>query len=1055
MALAALGNSNHPADLVAFHHAALWSPSISTLEIALRHKYLPPLPGLTTTLLRKYRPDLEATTMGHLDGKRQHIQSTKKTPPDDEWILVGKRGKAMKQPDHQANTDAFPTQETIRSHLVYLATSEPRQLVYSDQTGRFPIPSSDGHNYLLIAYDYDSNHILLRPLKNRSAKCLTEAIQDVHNTLTRGGCKPKFHRMDNECPKETKEFFQQRDVQYQLAPPGDHRTNAAERAVRTAKCHLKAGWWSMDTKFPMHLWHLTIPHAEISLNLLRGSRINPKLSAWEQINGRFDFNATPLAPPGVRVLAHARTGERGTWATHAFEAWYIGPALDHYRCFTVWATKSRKPRIVNQVVWFPPKTFPKLTSGDLLRATIEDLKALLLHPPTDSFVGNLEPTQRGQLINLQELLHQVVAPITETTETPAPSLGVPGAEFTGLAVNPDTGKMSEYRHLSTSSLGARWQLAFCKEWGRLFQGFNAGTEAEHNVHGTSTCQLIHPGEIPTGKRATYIRIVADYRENKSDPYRVRCTVGGNMIDFPGDKSTRSADLTTVKCLINNVISTPGARAACIDIKDFYLNNVLPAAEYVRFRREDIPHAIWIQYNLDQVATPDGYIYARVDKGMYGLPQAGKVASDYLLPRLKVAGYRETGHTPGLFKHQNNSITFALVVDDFFIQYTSLDDFNHLAGTLRQNYTITTDMEATKFCGIQLDWNYEAGHVTLSMPGYVDKALQRFTHPTPTRSQHSPHPWIPPNYGASVQYAEPEDTSPPLDKRGTKLLQEVIGTFLFYGRAVDNTMLAALGTLATAQTCGTAKTMDSLVQLLDYAATHPDAKVRYYKSDMILYVHSDASYLSEPKARSRVGGYFYLGNQNEAPDTHKPNGPIHVESRIMRHVMAAASEAEIGALFHNGQEAAHIRTVLKEMGREQSAPTRITTDNSTADGFANRRTKIKRSKAMDMRFYWIQDRVDQHQFRIHWQPGENNHADYFTKHHPPSHHQRMRPIYLHTGDFAQSHTHDCRGVLIPSLGSIASPECGSCLARRLSQGGLWPLPTGHKYTHLHKFSTACR
>jgi hypothetical protein len=100
-------------------------------------------------------------------------------------------------------------------------------------------------------------------------------------------------------------------------------------------------------------------------------------------------NATPIAPPGVRVLAHTRAGERGTWATHAFEAWYIGPALDHYRCFTVWATESRKPRIVNQVVWFPPKTLPKLTSGELLRATIEDLKVLILHPPTDSFVGNM------------------------------------------------------------------------------------------------------------------------------------------------------------------------------------------------------------------------------------------------------------------------------------------------------------------------------------------------------------------------------------------------------------------------------------------------------------------------------------------------------------------------------------------------------------------------------------------------------------------------------------------------------------------------------------------
>ena len=301
-------------------------------------------------------------------------------------------------------------------------------------------------------------------------------------------------------------------------------------------------------------------------------------------------------------------------------------------------------------------------------------------------------------------------------------------------------------------------------------------------------------------------------------------MGGNLIDFPGDKSTHSADLITVKCLLNNVVSTPGAKAACIDLKDFYLNNLLPNAEYVHFRKEDIPQAIWIQYNLDQFVTPDGYIYARVDKGMYGLPQAGKVASDYLIPRLKAAGYSETGHTPGLFKHQTNSVIFTLVVDDFLVQHSELGDFNHLADTLQQHYEITTDMEATKFCGITLEWNYDEGHVTLSMPGYVEKALQRFTHPTPTRPQHAPHPWIPPNYGAPVHYAEPEDESTPLDKHGTKRLQEVIGTFLFYGRAIDNTMLTALSTLASAQTKGTEQTMDALVQLLDYAATHPDAKV---------------------------------------------------------------------------------------------------------------------------------------------------------------------------------------------------------------------------------------
>mgnify|MGYP006206904129 CR=1 FL=1 len=241
-----------------------------------------------------------------------------------------------------------------------------------------------------------------------------------------------------------------------------------------------------------------------------------------------------------------------------------------------------------------------------------------------------------------------------------------------------------------------------------------------------------------------------------------------------------------------------------------------------------------------------------------------------------------------------------------------------------------------------------------------------------------------------------DTSSPLNKAGTKFVQEVIGTFLYYARCVDSTMLAALGSLATQQANPTTNTMSKVKQFLDYAATHPDAIVTYQASNMVLAAHSDASYLSEPKARSRVGGYFYLGKHKEPLDNPKPNGPIHVESRILRNIMAAASEAEIGALFHNGQETVHFRQILHEIGRPQNQATPITTDNSTADGFANKRTKIKRSKAIDMRFYWVQDCVEQGQISVRWGSSILNHADYFTKHHPPSHHTKVRSTYLYTG-----------------------------------------------------------
>ena len=216
--------------------------------------------------------------------------------------------------------------------------------------------------------------------------------------------------------------------------------------------------------------------------------------------------------------------------------------------------------------------------------------------------------------------------------------------------------------------------------------------------------------------------------------------------------------------------------------------------------------------------------------------------------------------------------------------------------------------------------------------------------------------------------------------------------LFYGRAIDNTLLVALSTLASAQTKGTLATQEAARYLLDYCATHPDATIRFMASDMTLIVHSDASYLLEPEARSRAAGFFFLGNKEGS--TQILNGPVLVLSNIIRHVMSSAAEAELGALFENAKEATNIRVTLQELGHPQP-PTPIVTDNSTAFKIANTACKQRRSRAMDMRYYWLQDRVKQNQFKILWQKASTNLADYHSKHHSAKHHQRMRPIYLHT------------------------------------------------------------
>jgi hypothetical protein len=113
-------------------------------------------------------------------------------------------------------------------------------------------------------------------------------------------------------------------------------------------------------------------------------------------------------------------------------------------------------------------------------------------------------------------------------------------------------------------------------------------------------------------------------------------------------------------------------------------------------------------------------------------------------------------------------------------------------------------------------------------------------------------------------------------------------------------------------------------------------------------------------------------------------------------MSSAAEAAIGAVFINAKEVAVLRTTLEELGHTQP-PTPMETDNTTATGYSNGTIKQKRTKAMDMRFYWIKDRVKQGQFHIYWGPGYQNLVDYFTKHHSLAHHKRIRNVYIHADD----------------------------------------------------------
>ena len=157
------------------------------------------------------------------------------------------------------------------------------------------------------------------------------------------------------------------------------------------------------------------------------------------------------------------------------------------------------------------------------------------------------------------------------------SIPVDIEEFCNGVVHPVTNEtITKYEKLIAEPLLKEiWTKAMCKELGRLAQGYG-------DTEGTDTIRFLTHEEIyniPPDRTVTYARIVVDYQAQKSDPNRVRITVGGNLIDYLYELTTRTADLTTTKVLWNSIVSTPGAKCACADAKNFYLETPMDRHEY--------------------------------------------------------------------------------------------------------------------------------------------------------------------------------------------------------------------------------------------------------------------------------------------------------------------------------------------------------------------------------------------------------------------------------------------------------------------------------------------
>jgi hypothetical protein len=178
--------------------------------------------------------------------------------------------------DHMAEAPQVPL--NARTNHIFIQVHAIKGVISSNQTGQFPITSNQGNAYVVVFYVYDTNYICSIPIKSRSKEELLRTYHKVYEWLSVWGFKPLLHKMDNDTSHEVEQFIQGQQTRPQYTPLDMHRTNPAERAIRTWKNHFLAGIAGLPQSFPIANWcHLT-KQCNATLNMLCPCHQNPLLS---------------------------------------------------------------------------------------------------------------------------------------------------------------------------------------------------------------------------------------------------------------------------------------------------------------------------------------------------------------------------------------------------------------------------------------------------------------------------------------------------------------------------------------------------------------------------------------------------------------------------------------------------------------------------------------------------------------------------------------------------------------------------------------------------------
>jgi hypothetical protein len=434
-------------------------------------------------------------------------------------------------------------------------------------------------------------------------------------------------------------------------------------------------------------------------------------------------------------------------------------------------------------------------------------------------------------------------------------------------LDPTTGNMLEHCQLQRNpQYKTTWDTLYPNELGRLCQGIGSG-EAPHSkcVAGTDTffCINYHNIQLHKRKETCHTMVVSEVHPDKEDPNRTRITIGGSCICYLGNTVTNTASLELLKLLRNSVLSRKGACLSSIDLKNFYLDTPMPEPDYVCIKILDIPNKFIDKYKITGL-DQDGWIYFEIYQGCYGRLQAGILANDLLCSCLEVKDFYEVALALGLWCHKWRPIQYCLIIDNFGVKYVGLEHFNYLLSILKKFHGVQYNMAGDKFAGMDIEWNRAARCCHISLPGYISMLLLKFKYPHPAKPRLSPCRCLPIACSAKSHITPDPDSSELLHASCKRLMQEIVGSLLYYARAVDNKLLIVLSTITACQAKATVATEQVVELVLDYVATYPNDGIVYCASNMILCVHADAGFLKDTNSCSRAGAHIYLSEDDPFP-----------------------------------------------------------------------------------------------------------------------------------------------------------------------------------------------